>query len=559
MKTFLLYILLLSSFLSFTQNQHTAYLDIGNVKALINSDGILFNDSINNKASFEAPKGQGIHSIYSSSFWMTALSQRNNLPHLTAGYVNYPYEYNGSIIQTGPVDIVHQQPDTSIQFQRVWKIYKSVIDNHIQKWNTSNYSIPASILEWPGNGNQNTAKTLAPFKDLDNDEIYEPQHGEYPLIEGDQAIFLMANNFKSTIDSNYVIRPRLDSNGNYVGIDTLPPAGTSGFTQIEIHALLYAYTNQSIEIENTVFVNLKLFNRSNTAEGDLQDFKFSVYTDFDLGNPADDYIGTDTARNLFFGYNGDNFDQTLNGYHQNLAAQGVKLLDQQLTSTMLYTRGNSNVAFVEHPIHIRNFQKGRWKNGLPLRYGGDGFYSNCVDTSRLSKFIFPGNPALTNDTLQWTEINPCFGDTTQSHPPGDRAMVGTAGLPAQFNHGGSMELNYAYVFAQDSGGIVASVAALQNTADSVQAFFDREQLVGLLETPNPVLDFSIYPNPTKNIVQLDVPYKNFTVEVFSIQGDIFYKTNNRRSISLISLNSGMYFIRITSGNKFGVKKLMITK
>ena len=70
---------------------------------------------------------------------------------------------------------IHQE-----NFRRLWKIEKDTVDYHIANWNQPNYQIPTSILEWPGNGNSNTAKILAPFEDIDGDSIYEPQTGRLP-------------------------------------------------------------------------------------------------------------------------------------------------------------------------------------------------------------------------------------------------------------------------------------------------------------------------------------------------------------------------------------------
>lgn len=557
MKKQLLFFLFTSLSL-ITIAQHQAYLDIGNVRALVNSNGLLFHDTATNRAGFEVPKGDGIHSIFQSGFILSSFSQRNAMPHFTLAHNMYSYDSDFVI---GPVDIINQTPDNAAQFQRLWKINKTDIDNHIANWNTSNYSAAQIILDWPGNGTFNTAKILAPFNDLDGDSIYEPLDGEYPIIKGDQAIFLMANNFSSTIDSVNQIKPRIDSNNRIIGYDTLPAASTIGKTQVEIHLLIYAYLNRPEEISNTVFVKTKLFNRANDSQGDMNDFRFSVFSDFDLGNSNDDYIGTDTNRNLFYGYNGDSFDESPRGYGNNLAAQGVKFLNHSISSSMMRFPDNITTWY-EYPQNIYGYQQSLWKNGSPLYFGGNGYalVGNCTDTSQPVQFIFSGDPTLTSDPNQWTELNPCFGDTSETQIAGDRQMIGTPNIPLQFNHNSSIELDYAYVFAQDTGGVVASVAALQVAADSVQAFYDRNRFVGINEnTTSASLEFHIYPNPASEEVFIETDQQLFNVELFNLEGQMMSQFANTKRLDVSHLSNGIYFIRISSENNVGVRRLVIHK
>ena len=47
--------------------QHQAYLDVGNVRALVNSDGLLFHNKITGLGGFEVPIGDSINSIFASA------------------------------------------------------------------------------------------------------------------------------------------------------------------------------------------------------------------------------------------------------------------------------------------------------------------------------------------------------------------------------------------------------------------------------------------------------------------------------------------------------------
>ena len=521
-------------------NRTFTNLDIGEVDARIYSDGNLFQDIVNNAPAFEVPKGSNSFSIYASTFWMTALGQKNGYDNISYAYDKFGQE---NLFATGPIDIVNQTKSLDPQFQRLWKVNRFTVNNHIQNWNSLNYTVPAEIADWPGNGNANTAQQLAPFKDLDNDGIYEPQNGEYPEILGDQAVYLIANT------------------QNVVTNDSTPQGPDSVIYSglyIEFHAMLYAFQSNVPAISNTVFANVKLYNRSLSSIGDHQDFKFSVFTDFDLGNWDDDYIGTDTAKNMYYAYNGDGFDEAFGGragYGTNYPAQGVKFLDSKLDHTVYFMNGSAGNGFPFFPSHHAGFQRGKWKNGGSMFYGGDGL-SYCVDTNQRVRHMYTGNPNTVPN--QWTEKTPC-ATNAMSNPPGERRMAGGPNLPSQFNHGTSITFNYAYIFAQQSGVFSAPVAKLSLVADTVQNFFNST-IVGINEVEKQdFLAFELFPNPARDEIKLKLSEEKFEVSVFKLNGSLIKRIRNQKTIDISDLDAGMYFIRIENNNVIGIKKLIVVE
>jgi hypothetical protein len=528
--------------------QDSAYLDIGNVKALIYADANLFQNKGDNSASYEVPKGSNAHTIYASSLWMSSMEgQRNGKDLVAAAYDRFGQD---QLFSVGPVDIVNQRGDTSAQFQRLWKINKSEIDQHLQNWNTPGYTAPAAIIDWPGNGNANTANTLAPFADLDNDKLYEPLDGEYPLIKGDQATFLMVNDYRP--DDSSVVEIQ--------GINT-----TIAYTKamkMEMHLMLYAYNSTNMAVANTVFAHAKIFNRSTSANDDLHDLKLSVYTDFDIGNPSDDYVGTDTAKHLFYAYNGDAFDESVrgnSGYGGHLAAQGVQFLDRPLDHSVYYNIGSGENGDPLVDSHVASYQRNLWKNGQPFYYGGNA-YNFCVDTSIQTSFMFVGDPSIPLDSNQWTETNPCLSPNSTANPPGDRRMIGGPAVPSQLLHGESVEFNYAYIFAQSlniTSNIADPVQLLAVAADSVQSFYQNTITVSLQEVENKSFDFALYPNPASNSVRLDLDLNNFEVAVFNLAAKRILSFNNEKELDISALSKGIYFVQVSSKDVRITKKLVV--
>jgi|TARA_B110000503_G_scaffold141930_2_gene237072 hypothetical protein len=325
--------------------------------------------------------------------------------------------------------------------------------------------------------------------------------------------------------------------------------------------MIYAYLNIPAEISNAVFVKTTLFHRSNLSILDHNNFKFSTFNDFDIGRATDDYMGTDTNRNLVYVYNSSDFDpgnSIQKGYGNNIGSQGIKYLNHNLTSSIVLV-DNSAIGRVHEKRHVPLYQSSRWTNGRPLNYGGNGF-NYCIDSNRLSNFYFPGNPTLINDNSQWTELNYCPRDSVKRNNPYDKRVIATIGILPPFNHSSSVEIDYAYIFAQDSGGAVASVAALQLAADSVQAFYNRNRFVGINKnTKSSSLEFNIYPNPAIDKVFIETDQKSFDIELFNLEGRVMNQFTNTKHLDMSNLPDGIYFIRMSSTNKIGIQKLVISR
>lgn len=525
--------------------QPFTHLDIGNVRARIHANGELFQDKVNQRAAFEVPKNSNSYTIYSSALWFTSVGQKNGNPEIAGAYEIFG---NQNIFNVGPVDIVNQQSETSMQFQRLWKVDQSTIDYHIQNWNSTNYTTPAEILDWPGNGNSNTAQNLAPYADLDNDNIYEPNDGEYPIIKGDQAVYLIANDYRP---NDSIVNP----NGTIY----------TKSAKVEKHMMLYAFNHPTAAIANTVFVNVKLYNRSNSSADDHNDFKISVYADFDIGYPVDDYVSTDTTKNIFYAYNGDNLDENYfgnNGYGVKLAAQAVQFLNYDIRHSLYFNNSSGVNGDPSNLSDIANNQRNQWKNGQPTYFSGDGF-NFCVDTNLTTKYMFSGNPTLTNDTTQWTESNPCVIGSSYPNSPGDRRIIGGPNTPSQLHHGDMIEFDYAYVFARDddsSQHISDPVAKLFLVSDTVQDFYDNNIFTSIEQNKiKTVNDFKLFPNPTAQTVNLEFDEKQFEVFLFDINGRLVKRLQNQKQFSVDELTEGLYFLRIESEKIQKTEKLIIQR
>ncbi len=528
-KNKLCLIILLAVFYSLNTHAQTFdSLDINNINAGFNAGGDLFWDLIG-APKFEVPKGSGKHCIFAGNIWLGGLDDNDSL-HLAA----QRYAQVGRDFWAGPIAGSYNALYDST-YNRLWKINKPEIDNHIANWDSVGYIVPSSIANWSAHGNVSNgeAYNLAPFIDLNENNIYEPENGDYPDIRGDQAVYFIINDTREI---------HTESGGATLGV--------------EIHAMAYAYdTPSDSALYNTIFLNYNIINRSDTT---YSDFYLGTFIDFDIGDHLDDYIGCDSALNTFFGYNGDSVDGIYGIYPP---AQGVTFLSSPMSAFIYYNNEQGPMGDPDVAIDYYNYLKGIWKDGTCLQFGGTGHLSGgpCTD------FMFSGDP---NDSLVWTEI-------TENNPGGDRRGVGAIGpftLSAQEN----ICIDIAFINARDySGDNLSSVTLLKQRVLAIQNFYDSQDFdcppiemgvnAAFNENNN---NFYVYPNPSKDYIYLEyeLPKGKHKGEiiVYNIAGKEIKRisisnSTNRIKLDNSFLSSGTYIYRLISGEYVSAEKVIIIK
>lgn len=544
--------------MSIEASRSTAFLDVNNVKALVNSNGRLFNFDAEHYY-FEIPKDSGTNTI----FEMDLMIGGKNSSGIT--YLNMDRYNTDELWKAGPLDTTDAINDSVADFyQRVWNVLRAEIEYHRQHWWEAGYTIPEAILNWPAHGDQalNFAKNLAPYIDENNNGIYDPQNGDYPFIKGDQAIFFICNNPVNPISS-------IQSMG------------------IEIHGMMYAFNCAVNSLFNTsAFLDLKVINRSNTS---FHEAFFGAFVDTDIGGSKDDYVGCFVDLQSMYGINGDSIDESCDGamgYYDYPPAQGITLLKgpkadlndgidnnfnntiDESGETIGLTSFIANMANENIPPSLEDVISDYYAKMRGLITDSQSLKWNYDSTSAECKYEYPGTSDpnwIGTGGIPQTPTN--WSEYTMGNMPNERRSVMSSG-PFTFNQGDSKDITLAFVYAQKDGDEFFEVSDLLHyqieklfeyyAADSVPC---GGSFSGI-QTPNTPIGFEIFPNPASELVNIsiDANYTTGSLQIFSISGQLMSNIpiyNNQTSILVSCLPQGIYLVRLSRSN--AVKRLVIVR
>jgi len=560
-----------------------------------NSNGLMFYNSGDGMPGLEAPTGSNIHAIFSHSLWVAGVDSEGVIHVAAPMYCSSePFcEYG-----TGPLmaaGVPETNSETEAAFNRFWVIRQSDVDDHMAYFECLNdngcdvnilfpdgYIIPEDFITWPAQGDVDAgyAEYLAPFVDWNDNGIYDAQNGDYPLVCGNLTTYIVNND--ASVDHS-------DSQGLPLGI--------------EVHTTVYTFDSQEDYLFNTLFVQHKIINRSSNTYDDTY---VGTFTDFDLGNPNDDYIGTDVQRSMLYVYNGNETDGPSSsgpGYGSDLGVLGIKYFDgpskdangqdDQPLSPEYDTYGNQASGWGDDvvdnerlglayalafnnpgggfppsttdpasPVEFYNYMTGVWKDGIFLTHGGNGYSPFNEFTTR---YMYPGlTDPLNEGTDGETPIEENWTEETAGNPPGDRRMMGSSG-PFTFAPGAVQYFDYAVIFARDSHVPEEEpLETLRTYADQVvgmQCGILPEVVVSNRDVIFDGIVLNVFPNPAQDRFVIET---GSTLEgrysVTDLLGRTILQGNlqgNRTEISSTHFAEGIYLVRIESEGKVAVKKLVV--
>lgn len=434
-------------------------LDQNNVSAELTDQGHFFTNPADFSAGYEVPKGSGKNSIYTSAFWFGGQDVNGQIKLAAQKYIGIDQDFWPGPLTLNLAGTVNPNP----LGQTIWMMTRSEIDYHLMHYMDQGYVVSNNIENWPAHGDTTigSAYNLAPYVDVDHNDRYEPENGDYPCIRGDEAVYIIMND-----------RGNLHSSGG-------DPIG------LELHYMFYQFSSVP-GLEDVTFIDVHGINRSTQT---VFDFKAGYFVDTDLGNYNDDYIGCDTTRNLAYTYNGDNYDANIGsviGYDTLPPALGVVCLNYPLSRFGYTSNGESYP--MQEPVNVMeywNYMNGKWQSGTEWRDANNN----------PTNFMYPGNPGV---FAEWSELS-------AGNPPGERKMIMDVDLPV-LTYQGEFELSFAVMQATGSDHL-QSVEELFLLTDEVQDYYDNEiadncYVSTLALKKNEESEFSVYPNPSAGKFQI---------------------------------------------------------
>ncbi|MEM1215462.1 MAG: hypothetical protein AAGJ82_07250, partial [Bacteroidota bacterium] len=377
--------------------------------------------------------------------------------------------------------------DTCAQWDRFFTVSGKNVDQHVRRWRTAEAAgqtsldpntIPEDILGWPARNNEffegihqfrlpSTQQGLAGFWDQDFDGNYEPDEGDYPIIEirgctteeplsaPDEMIFWVYN----------------DAGNDH------RESGSALKLQMEVQVQAFSYATND-DINNMTFQRYKLINRSVER---LDSTYFAVWVDADLGCYTDDYVGCDVERSLAYVYNADSqdgttgciCDQGVETYCDEIPILGVDYfrgpLDEfgeeiGMSSFTYANNGSQNptpppgTTDPNTPQEYYNYLSGRWRDGSSFQFGGDAYQTGGEDIPYA--FIDPPN-----DPDGWSMA-------AEGLPVGDRRTIQASGQFTLFP-GAINELIIGVVWVPDQDYPNPAITRLQRADDIAQDLFDN--------------------------------------------------------------------------------------
>lgn len=557
-------------------------LDINQVGATYYNQGDVFSTHLLGKLGYQVPKNGPRSTNFTQSLWVGGKDQNNQL-RVSA----QTYRQAGTLGQNFSSGIIGNSSltDTSayLELNKIWEVSKQQILDFQAAFaagNVSNgtYPIPKEIQDWPGNRPNSTEK-LAPYMDVNNDNIYNPQDGDYPLIKGDKMLWWVYND---------------------VGINRTMPLSTA--LGIEIRASAYAFACNNLSGADTVlnyttFLNYEIQNRSNNTYTETY---LSDFADVDLGDPNDDYSGCFIDKNTWFTYNSSNLDPGVAGYGFNPPVQAVTLLNGPIADLNDGIDNNRN-GVIDEPnedfglsqfisfynngsvsgnptsiVEVYNFMTNKWRNGTDILYGGRGFQDSAMSevcvSSMPAKFMFPGStdsigygvggsPGSPITLYHWTENTIC--DTgSVANQAGDRRTLATFG-PFTFAPNQTQNLELALIYSRGNNGALSSVNQLYNhDIDKIKSWYENQSFPSCgfplsTQTFQPKPEINFFPNPN-NTGLLNYQMKEagkHTYQIFNITGKRIASGTlfeSQGTLDLSNLANGMYFIQIVDGKTYKI-------
>jgi len=451
-----------------------ALLDGNQIRNWFGNNGQLVSQIPTGGPGLEWPKGTGLTAVFASGFWVggtingdirTAAAEFQS--EYYPGTIPYDTQTQLPTGQSSPSSPAFQV--SAIEIGNSSDLTSEHFNQEYATWPASD-GAPAHDGEYFEDENDNGVwDTDESFSDFDQDGTYDAPDGV--LITGEDPPAFVGEFMAWYVVNDWHPESHADLWGSQ-------PLG------IEAQVLLYTLPMGGL-YQNVQFHTITLVNKGGQT---IDDVYYAYWTDADVGDASDDFVGCDPASNLGYFYNASATDQD---YGSAPPAVGYTILqgpmvpsigdtsfyggETYLDKTTLdmtafnpFTNGDNQFGDPESPAEAYNLMQG-------LSAQGEARHEHLDQNQPITTFIYPGDPVTGTG---WTEYDESV--------PGDRRnlmSIGPFTMPpwedingngmADFGEPGVQVIHSALVIAAGTSNLNA-ITAMKNFSNIVRDEFDEQ-------------------------------------------------------------------------------------
>ncbi|MEM1096415.1 MAG: T9SS type A sorting domain-containing protein [Bacteroidota bacterium] len=418
----------------------TVDLDANNVRAALYNNGGFFWRGAGNV--YTVPKDGQANAIFNAEFWIGGLAPDGAAQF--SGTLYGPWEF-----WPGPLSANGNPPDDCDDYDRLYSVY----DSDIRAYEHDG-TLTDDLRDWPHH-------LGAPV--VDGDGIagnYDLAAGDRPHVYGDQSVWWVMNDAGNTKDWSQTAP---------IGVEVQVQAfSASCLPSYRANEAAVARVNDALT--HATYYHFTIIHK---GQEPLREAYIGWWTDGDLGNAADDFVGSDSTIQMMYYYNGEDFDEGLDGYGDqppamgHLLAKGVqnsRTPDRQPVGFTNVMQWDLGFTFSQNiPENYYRYMQSLWNEAYNVgsrrqhvTLGGNGLGGTIpVD------YHFPGDPVMESF---WSEEN--TDGAGSRNTPADRNILAGSG-PFDVMPGDTLTFTLAIPWAR-SVNRLASIVKLRQSAGIVR-------------------------------------------------------------------------------------------
>jgi hypothetical protein len=490
-----------------------AYLNANNWSVRLNTSGSNGHDSLKSETYFSIDT---LGAIQAFALWYGGMHGRGEgRIHATAEQFRM---FHGRDINPGPLTSKGTQLTDSARKEDQWDMFFKMNDFEINDAKNGVHS--ESIENWPGNGIQSFGESslMADFFDLNNNGIYEPKGGDYPTMRGNQMLYSVFND------------------------DVIKTQTGSPIMGVEVQQYAYAFNCKKDHVlQNTFFLEYNLINKS---ANNYDSFFVALWQDVELGEPTGTAMGSIVNKAGFY-FDLDNINSSLDSTYM----VSVYPVNESLNSFLAYDNNSLRARYHGRKWYYDNMSS-QLHNKDSICTIGDSDHVDIKSTSQFN-FIYPDNPF---DTAGW--------NFSSSHSHGFD-VSGVAGVgPYQFKSGDTIKVIFAISgHWKYNDNPEKQYFNMIDEIDHVKQLYADGKLENACPTPLGLSKkeddvISVYPNPTKGVLNIESDQEIEKLELFNSIGQKVFEGIGKQ-INCSQIPNGIYVLKIrTTENKTMVSQVI---